>query len=335
MAVALGYPMIVSVRRIPILVVIPLALGAVALPWWIGTKQMDFVSPPGEAELQRIRDAATAAISTPRKNSAQSAVMRQPKLPDREVQSPVKPPPAIDPGDPQATAALDAYREDAGKGAAAMIELAAYLEEQSGHHRALLAWERLLDSSEADAAQRAAAWQGVSRLRPLVAPWGADPTTAPLILDAAISREPVPPDFVALLEEAARLASGASAGVVTFTTRFEPLKPVPTPPRRRGQPAANPPPGPQVLSVQILAGGDAAASTGVIELPVHDDPRAIRRELLGAVYRLVASQTAATTELNPPDALGDDEDPLAALGTRVTRLVWSEFSKSLQPAPPP
>ena len=68
---------------------------------------------------------------------------------------------------------------------------------------------------------------------------------------------------------------------------------------------------------------------------MSEDPAELRRELLRGVYRLVASQLAATTEFNPPDALSDADDPAPALSARITRLCWSEFGKSLNSADRP
>ena len=53
---------------------------------------------------------------------------------------------------------------------------------------------------------------------------------------------------------------------------------------------------------------------------------------LSAGGTLLASQLAATTEFNPPAPLSTEENPSRALETKITRLCWSEFGKSLQPA---
>ncbi|MCW1924878.1 hypothetical protein OKA05_20110 [Luteolibacter arcticus] len=337
-------------QRVPLLAVIPLAIGVIALPWWAWTKDMDFLTPPSDFQLRRIRADTAAALSKPRRDKAPNS---REDL-QREVQSPIKPPPEIDPGDPHAPAAIDAYREEAaGKGANALIDLAVHLEEQSGNARALLAWERVLDSSKPDDSQRAAALAGIQRLRPAVAPWSVDPLAKPLVLEAAINT-PVPhPSLEGLLEEAARITANSSAGLVKFVPRVDlpdppqppkKVKPKPKPkPKAKGKPQVPepppaPPPPPPVrppLSLQILADGESSTSTGVIELALPEDASELRREILRGVYRLVASQIAATTELTPPDGLSETDEPVPALSARITRLSWSEFGKSLQPADRP
>lgn len=316
-------------RRVPLYLVIPLALGVVALPWWHWTKGMDFTTPPNDLQLARIRHDTAAAFSKPARNDLPGGT----REPAREVQSPIKPPPVIDPGDPLAPAALDAFREHAGKGAKALVELAVHLEEQSGNARALLAWERVLDSCKPDESERRAAEAGIQRLRPLVAPWSVDPLSAnPLLLDAALNRELPEAGLEGMLEEIARVTGNSSSGLVKFESRLEVPK-SPAPPRKKNakpkEPVPAPPPA--MLSLQILVEGESAASTGVIELPVSADPPALRREILRGVYQLVASQLAATTDFTPPAPLSTDDDPATALATRITRLGWAEFGKSLQP----
>lgn len=330
--------MLPAVRRVPILAVIPLTLGVIALPWWHWTKDMDFMTPPGDSQLRRIRADTAAALSKPRRDESS----RPTEAVQREVQSPIKPPPVIDPGDPHAPAALDAYREHADKGAKALIELAVHLEEQSGNARALLAWERVLDSCKPDDSQRAAALAGIQRLRPSVAPWSVDPLAKPLVLEASLNREPAPPSLQGLLEEVTRVVGHSSAGLAKFVVRLglpEPPAPPKKNPKAKGKqktpapPPAPPPPVPTTttLSLQILADGESSASTGMIELPLPEDSAVLRKEILRGVYRLVASQLAATSDFTPPDPLSETDEPAAALSARITRLCWAEFRKSLNP----
>ncbi|MCW1887776.1 hypothetical protein OKA04_23765 [Luteolibacter flavescens] len=329
-------------KRVPILLVIPLATAAVAVPWWAWTKDMDFMTQPSEDRLRQIRSETSAALTKPHRDTSPDAGGDV----DREVQSPIKPPPVIDPGDPLAPAALDAFREFSDKGAAALIELAVNLEEQSGNARALLAWERVIDSCKPDDAQRAAATAGIQRLRPSVAPWSVDPLSKPLVLEAVLGKSTTShPALEGLLDEAARITANSSAGLVKFVPRVD--KPDPPQPAKKAKPKPKPktkgkakadpepappppPPEPPPLSLQILADGEKAASTGIIELALPEDPAELRREILRGVYRLVASQLAATTDFTPPDSLSETDEPIPALSTRITRLEWSEFGKSLQ-----
>lgn len=328
-------------KRVPIPVVILLSLGAVALPWWLGTRHMDFLKPPTAFQLARVR--SDIASSFPKRERVPD-VAADPEQ-DRAFQSPIKPAPAIDPGNAQAPAPLDAYREHAKKGAAGFIELAVHLEEQSGNARALLAWERVLDVCQPDASQRAAAIAGIQRLRPLAAPWYVDPREAKVLVLESVIPAGVPTETADAMEgvmaDCAAALSKHSAGLLRFESRVErpAAKPAPKPPRKPAKPKTPvppPPPAPPALiSLQILLDGESSTSTGIIEIPVSDDPEQLRREILAGSYKLISSQLAASTDFTPPEPLGDDDDPSAALGIRITRLCWEEFGKSFPAVDPP
>lgn len=328
------------VKRVPIPVVILLSLGAVALPWWLGTRHMDFLKPPTEFQLARLRSDVSSSFP---KRSGSTAAARSPEQ-ERSIQSPIKPAPMIDPGDPHAPAGLDAFREHAAKGAKAFIELAVHLEGQGGNARALLAWERVLDVCQPDASQRAAAIAGVERLRPLAAPWHVDPLEEKvLVLEAAVPEGSAGEALESVLAECAATLDRHAAGLLRFESRVErpAPKPAPKPPRGSKKPAkpaageAGPAPPPPVLSVQILLDEASDSPAGRVEVPASDDPEQLRREILAAAYKLVSSQLAATTDFTPPQPLGPETDPSVALGTRITRLCWSEFGKTFVPADPP
>jgi hypothetical protein len=329
------------VKRVPIPVVILLSLGAVALPWWLGTRHMDFLKPPTEFQLTRLRSDVVSSFA---KRSGSTAEPRSPEL-ERAIQSPIKPAPMIDPGDPHAPAGLDAFREHAGKGVKGFIELAVHLEEQSGNARALLAWERVLDVCQPDPSQRAAAIAGIQRLRPLAAPWHVDPLEEKvLVVETTVPEGLAAEALDDVAGDCAKVLNKHAAGLLRFESRVErpAKKPAPKPPRKPKKPAkpaaeepAPPPPPPPMFSVQILLEGEKASPAGRVEFPVSDDPQQFRREILAACYKLVSSQLAATTDFTPPEPLGPESDPSAALGTRITRLCWSEFGKTFVPADPP
>jgi hypothetical protein len=166
--------MLRPVKRVPIPVVIVLSLAALGLTWWQGTRHMDFLTPPSETVLARTR--ARAAVVQHEKSRLFS-IGRELKE-KAAIESPIRAAPAIDPGDPASPAPLNAYAEHAAEGPSAYITLAVHLEEQGGNARALLAWERVIDSCRPDDPQRQAAMSGIQRLRPVVAPWNIDPVAA-------------------------------------------------------------------------------------------------------------------------------------------------------------
>jgi hypothetical protein len=296
--------MLRRVKRVPIPVVIVLSIAAIAIPWWQGTRHLDFLKPPDEVVLAHIRAKTTLAY---REKSRLFTVKPEPKD-MATIESPVRAAPAIDPGDPGTPAPLNAYAEHASEGAAAFVTLAVHLEEQKANARALLAWERVLDVCPDNAPQRQAALAGIQRLRPMVAPWNIDPVAA----------KPIPADALEeVVTKCAHELSRHSSGLLRFEPRVER-------PDRKGTPSA-------VLSLQLTAEGFGAASTGFLDFPMATEPDQLRREILAGCYKLIASQLAAFTEFTPPGALAEGDNPSQALETRITRLCWDEFGKSLLP----
>jgi hypothetical protein len=306
--------MLRPVKRVPIPVVILLSAAAIGLPWWQGTRHMDFLTPPSEAALARVRARVTASQA---EKSRLFSIGRDPKK-KAAVESPIRAAPAIDPGDPASPAPLNAYAEHADEGAAAFITLAVHLEEQGGNARALLAWERVLDTCRPDETQRQAALSGIQRLRPVVAPWNIDPLAATALVIEATVPASVPADALEeVLTKCAHELNRHSSGVLRFEPRVER-------PERKGEQAA-------VLSLQLTAEEPGGASTGFLDFPLPAEPDLLRREILSGVYKLVTSQLAATSDFSPPAPLANGESPSMALETKVTRLCWSEFGKSLLP----
>ena len=306
--------MLRHVKRVPIPIVIMLSLAAIGIPWWLGTKDMDFMTPPSEIVLAHLR--AQTAI-THRKKSHLFSINLEPKD-TAAIESPIRAAPAINPGDPNTPALLNSYADHAAEGPVAYTALAVHLEEQGANARALLAWERVLDVCRPSESQRQAALAGVQRLRPLVAPWNIDPVAAkPLVLEATLPAGISADALEEIVTKCAHELSRHSSGLLRFEPRIER-------PERKGTPAA-------VLSLQLTGEGAGAASTGFLDFPLATDPDQLRREILVGVYKLIASQLAAVTDFSPPAPLVDSDLPSAALEGRITRLCWDEFGKSLQP----
>ena len=306
--------MVARVKRLPVPIVILLSAVAIGTPWYVGTRHMDFMTPPGAEELARVR--AETAMSVTRKSRLFS--IEEDRKANAVVESPIRAAPVIDPGEPDAPAPLSAYGEHAAEGAAAFITLAVHLEEQRGNGRALLAWERVLDVCQADQAQRDAALAGIRRLRPLVATWNTDPQTAlPVVLEASVSASARADALEEVLVKCANELGRHSSGLIKFEPRVE------RPDRKEDSFP--------VISLQMTADGNGAASTGQLDFDLPTEPELLRREILSGAYKLIASQLAATTEFNPPEPLSSGESPSQALETKITRLCWSEFGKSLQP----
>ncbi len=304
--------------RVPIPVVIFLVLAVVGGVWWKNTRHMDFLTPPSAAGLEEIR--VEIESSLPRTDQADDAIS-VPVLAKEAPPPPVEEAkPAIDLGDLTTPPTLRNYAELAPKGSAHLIELATGLEEKGEFQRALLAWERVIDSTQADDRQAAAAISAIKRLRPTLPDWNAQPEAAiPITLHAGTSKK-LAEDLVPILEGVARDLGMASSGTVKVTAKVTVGK---TGIRVKG-------PTPVAL---WLAGPDPkSTSTEVLSFTV-DSPDSLRQDILKNAFLLVRSHLGRAATYTPPAGLADGENPLGALVFRVSRLCWSEFASALKLPP--
>lgn len=316
LGVRFGLRQLVSVRRVPVSVVILLSLAAIGVPWWLGTRHMDFMTSPTETELEAIREKTRMAVPG---RARLFSTSREPEEKSPVIPEPIRKPPAIDPGDPTAPAGLVAYGEHAEEGADAFVELAVWLEEQGYGARALLAWERLLDMCHPTDDQRAAAAAAIRRLRSGAPEWNMDPQAAvPLVLEIVVPEKAVTDELKKQAEAIADELDALSSGLLAFETKLEAFP--------KGDSSKG-------IALRILGDSDGASSTGTFQLEqMPETPEGFAFHLFSGVFKLVAAQIAATTDFTPPEASPDGSDPRDALLERVTRLTWAEFGKSLAPA---
>jgi hypothetical protein len=307
------------VRRVSLLIVLPLCAATIAAIWWRGTRNINFLAEPSEAELEQAREQTRNSVpgrsklfSVPSVNASD-----EPVIPD-----PIRERPQIDPGDSNKPPTLTTYAEDVDKGPAAVIQLAAYVEDTGYPARALIAWERVLDLCHPDEAQRNAALEGIQRLRPSAPLWNADPTNAKrLRLEVTVPPKAATPELTATVKSVADELESITAGLVKFDSKIEMTK--------KGNPFKG-------LSLKITGPGDKPPVTGTFvldQVPATQD--VIVYQLFSGIFKLVAAQVAETTSFTAPVAPPPGGDPRTALWQRVTRLSWLEFAKTLQPPPTP
>ena len=98
---------------------------------------------------------------------------------------------ALEFGDLESSPGLAEYSEHAQKGAAFLSRLAATLETHGESQRALLAWERVIDSCESTRAEFEEAGDALDRLRPILPNWNIDPEgDLNILLQFGTTRQP-------------------------------------------------------------------------------------------------------------------------------------------------
>jgi hypothetical protein len=294
--------------RIPILVVVLLCLGVVAAVWWLGTRDHDFLTPPPESELAAIREKVASSIPPA-------------DHPDEmEDASPATAPeptePSIEPGDFNKTPTLAEYRKDARMGAAALTALATYLEDAGQPQRALLAWERVLDSAPPDPEQTSAAIAAIKRLRSGLSAWNTDPEAAiPITLHAGTGKTTAALLEPLLIEVASELSS-ASSGILNVSAQVTSGIDIPD--------SFGPPP------VALWFAGSAvdSRSTEVLSFTV-DSPENLRADLLDTLCQLLRGYLGRTASLAVPEIAADGALPEETSLRHITRLSWLELGTRL------
>ncbi len=313
--------------RVPIPLVIFLALAVAAAVWWRETREMDFLTPPTDEELAAIRERVESSIPQPGRPQDAISVPTDPPAPSppRGDVTPAEPPeakPVVELGDLSTTPGLRAYAELTPKGAAYLIELASLLESKGEFQRALLAWERVLDLAQATPEQEAVAISALRRLRPTLPDWNIDPEGAiPVVLHAATAKgqaKAVQPG----LEQAARVIQRASSGILQVKPE---ISANPSAASTGGE--ATP------VAVRLAGAGEASASTEVLSFR-PGDPEKLADEVMATVFRLVRNYLDRSPMFVTPPPLGDDEAPAEALEYRLTRLAWRDFAAALNLSTP-
>ncbi len=301
--------------RVPIPLVILLALAVISGTWWGNTRHLDFVKPPSEARLAQVRERVQASllpVAEPAREPETIFTQEQPlTLPLTE---PTKPP--MDLGDLTTPLTLQSYGELSPKGAAYLAELATALEENAQSARALLAWERILDLAKASDAQQEAAISSIKRLRPQLPPWNEKPESASVLMLNATTGKRFASVLPAVLEGIARDIEAASSGTVRIQTRLS-ISKIPTTPQA-----------PCTIDLSLSGTAKKPRTTDTLSFTT-DKPEALRPELFKIAFQLVRGQLARTTAYTPPSFVTAGGNPQSALNFHITRLCWSEFAAGL------
>ncbi len=267
--------------RIPVPIVLALCLAVVAGTWWHGTRQHDFLTPPPDRKKAEA-DAAPAAGN---------------------------PPASLD-------AHLDLTRSEPGK----LSALADAMEDQGDYQQAMLAHERIIDSTQAEPRQLAISMRAIRRLRDHVPPWNPLPDDAmPLTLNVGTSSETA--DRIAqTIERIADEITKASGGILHVQPAIH-----------RGP---NPPVGAMPAPVAIwLTGTNADASTPVLSftLNAEDEPLPV---VTLTVLKILREALSRHSQIRIPIAVATPDDPTGPLFTHVTRLAWMNLGKLVSPPEP-
>jgi len=303
--------------RVPLFIAIPSCLLITLLTWWLGTRHTDFLTPPSNADLNNIRIQALASL--PISNAEKDAISIRISGPELANLTPNIPKPyqPIEIGDLSEPQRIDTYSDRASEGAGKLLGLAKALEERGKTQRALLAYERVLDLSEANPEQIYAALTAIRRIKPALPKWkpGHDPqyhvtihlSTGPTFAES----------LPTIMETLTKRLAFAASGLVKFSyqTRIS----------QSAQAAESA----TTVAVWMTEAQSKKPSTDVMSF-TSKGSKPLTEQLNKTIFNLIRSHLLKTTSYNPaPEA---NVEPSLALESNITRLLWTEFGKSLQPA---
>jgi hypothetical protein len=306
--------------RVPLLAVIPLCLVTVTGVWWFGTRSMDFLEPPDAAKLESIRAEVQASLQKSKvTHISANTTNHKPHdpIPPPEV---LEPKPPIDLGDLKTDPVLDEYSDLVGKGADHLIDTAVLLETEGEFQRALLAWERVLDSGKPGPTQIAAAVQAIKRLRPTLPEWNSDPgKRIAVVLHAGTGRR-TSTALKPALEAVARDIEKASSGILQVSSKITVGKES----RRTTHPTP--------VALWLAGAADKSRSTEVLSFTVSANDQ-LTDDLARTAFQVICGFAGRGIQRNPPPGLFEGESVTEALGSHITRMLWRDLGLRLNHPP--
>ncbi len=300
--------------------------------WLAGTRALDFTTPPDAGRLEQVRQEARAGLKRAEMVLPASAELdyEVDKQPPRRIQT--RRPAHL--SDDDLNPPLDSFKQLASKGARHMIDLSRIAEKAGDRRRALLGWERVIDSCRADSKHSAAALAAVKRLREKTPPWSS--ANRPLPLRVCLSGpEAAAEKLGEALSRVEKDLAQASHGVLSVRAeltviRPDPPKPAPKPVKGRRAPRA---PRVTVPPITLCLGGGAEntrqTAKTTLGVTAASKPEAIHEELLRQVFRQAATALGKNKDFKAVAGLDKRESPLDALSYRITRLRWLELAENL------
>lgn len=294
-------------------------IGTILITWYLRTKDMDFLTPDG-AEITKSDetpdfDDPSVALQPEIKDQPNiNGNIEQPEDPDKISPPEIKEITEEELGDLGSSPGLEAYRDFArSEPPDRLFELSSTLRARGEFQRALLAFERVIDTSAADPKAQTEAAQGIAALLKSLPSWNVDPSNEiALNLHLGTARKPSDALKKALLEAAIliRESSGDQLDIIpTINSSDDPEAPEDSP-----------------IALWLSTPGDEPASSAVITLRLSKDESNHLPEISVAVFKAIRSHLAQQGYPPAPDNLEAGQNYLSR---HVTRLMWRDFARSL------
>lgn len=293
-------------KRVPLFIVIPLIPSVVGLAWWLGVKDLDFLSEPSVSEIETAKTQATLELAKPSDlfaiDSSEEDKSDPKKLDQSKPVAPVETP-RIEEGALGDEVSLDEWSLLEGFPAASYIDLASRLEAAGQLNWSRVAWERVLDHVPASSEEKTIAIKAIQRIRKSVAEPGPTNEEAPKI-SLSIS---TPNDRVQITERAADQAidilEKATDGLIRFEASVQ---------------------GADTSQLSVILGNEESK-------PIETLAPSLQDEILQTIIKCCFS--SAFVQLNEMPGVQDiqsiesDSSVEDALASHITRRYWLKLAE--------
>ena len=317
--------------RIPIPTVITLSVIVTLTSWFIGTRKMDFAKPPTPEEFVQIAKQWEDGKPhiTPLKKSKRQLAKTSADNSDQTLNHGLRKKPDQFPEiDFDRSPLLSEHGVLQDKGAGYLSRFAGHLESMGQAKHALLAWERVIDTTSPDKDERKQALSAIKRLKSSQPPWNPDPSSGiQLTLQAGASVN----DAQVLkraLEITAQNMSAASGGVVQVSVKLSLGK-------SSNDQAADVP-----IALWLSRPASATRTTQAETSPVSfmadaSDESILISEIQMGAYNIIRKQLAKETSFSqlaeqPENIHAENTTADELIECYITRLMWREFANSMK-----
>lgn len=313
--------------RVPTPIAISSCLVATVTMWYFSTRSADFTTPPDPEQQSQAAKQWQQENLPPTAATALSSELKNKKATKPTVAL-VKPAPKPKPtplphGDLGQAPRLSEYGNLGNHGAAAMIQLAEELENKNAPKRAMLAWERVLDTTSPNEQEVAQAGAAIQRLGSTLPPWNPDPNadlTITLHAGATVTNKQALKDALTNTAQTIAEASGYTLEIKTQTS-LGTGKQLETP----RIPVAI------WFSRAAHKSGTPSSETPPLSFMANPtDTMTLTSQCKTAVYSLLSTHLADTTAYSKLPEPPHGEKPDKILRNYITRLMWREFANSLK-----
>ncbi len=291
-------------------------IGTILLTWHFRTQHLDFMVPRGvelspEDYGENLAVGPIALQPVIEENPEVTEVLGNPEEPEEDIVAEIT---DLELGDLEASPGLDTYRSFAeSNDPDRLFELSSTLRARGQFQRALLAFERIIDTSKAESTTLDEAAKGIETLAPTLPSWNVDPTTEISLILHLGTAKGASDNLKSALLQVATLIRASSSDLLEITPKIS---------TNRSNTAVEDSP----ISIWISTNEKDSPTTPVISLsPSADQDQAIDGISL-AVFKTVRSQLNALGYPSPPSFQASGKDLLT---TYITRLMWRDFAKSL------